>query len=161
MAGVGSGRLYDLMGWPVRRWWVALAGAALVAVAIGVPTGVVPNPWFARMTEVAWWNWPVWAAVAALAGLVLATYVRRPDPDGGGGAGMGTVGGGVLGFLAVGCPVCNKAVVALLGTAGAMQWWAPVQPLLGVASLALLGWVLWRRLGAERACAVPDRTTVG
>jgi hypothetical protein len=149
----GSNRLSDVVGWPVRRWWAAAVGASLVALAIGVPTGVVPNPWFARMTGVTWWSWPVWAVAAALAGLVLATYVRRPD-TGGGRVEVGTVGGGVLGFLAVGCPVCNKLVVALLGSAGAMQWWAPVQPLLGVASVVVLGWALWARLGAERACLV-------
>lgn len=148
----------DLLSWPARRWVAAAVGALLSALAIGIPTVVVPNPWFTRMTPVTWWSWPVWVAAAVLAGLVLATYVRRPDRAGGAGVG---VGGGFLGFLAVGCPVCNKIVIALLGTAGAMQWWAPVQPLLGLASVALLGWALRSRLRAERACPVPAATGAG
>jgi hypothetical protein len=86
--------------------------------------------------------------------MVLATYVNRPD-TGGRVVEVGTVSGGVLGFLAVGCPVCNKLVLALVGSAGAMQWWAPVQPVVGVASIAVLGWALWARLGAERSCPAP------
>lgn len=60
-------------------------------------------------------------------------------------------------FLAIGCPVCNKLALLLLGTSGALSIWAPIQPILGAASLALLtGTVVWRlRLRASGAtCAV-------
>lgn len=36
-------------------------------------------------------------------------------------------------MFAVGCPACNKIAVILLGTSGALNLWAPVQPVLGVA----------------------------
>ena len=64
------------------------------------------------------------------------------------------VGAGVLSLLAVGCPVCNKLVVLAIGVTGAMTIWAPLQPLLGVVSLVLMGWALWRRLIGERRCPV-------
>ena len=60
-------------------------------------------------------------------------------------------------FLAIGCPVCNKLALLLLGTSGALSIWAPIQPVLGAASLALLtATVVWRlRLRASGAtCAV-------
>jgi hypothetical protein len=53
--------------------------------------------------------------------------------------------------------VCNKLVVLLLGSAGAPTVWAPLQPILGLASLGLLGWAPRSRLTAERACPVPTR----
>ena len=64
--------------WPRRR--VAAAGLATVtfALAVGVPTGVVPTPLYTRMTPVLWWNYGVWAATAVLGGLVVATYIGRP-----------------------------------------------------------------------------------
>ncbi len=71
-----------------------------------------------------------------------------------------TVLGGVASFgafLAIGCPVCNKLALLLLGTSGALSIWAPIQPILGAASLALLaGTAVWRlRLRATGAtCAV-------
>ena len=42
-----------------------------------------------------------------------------------------------------------------LGYAGALQWFAPVQPVLGVIGLVLLVWALDRRLRGEIACALP------
>ena len=46
---------------------------------------------------------------------------------------------GLLSFFAVGCPVCNKLVIVALGTTGTLQWFEPVQPMLAVASIVLLG----------------------
>jgi hypothetical protein len=46
--------------------------------------------------------------------------------------------GGVAAFLAIGCPVCNKVALVLLGTSGALSVYAPIQPLIGALSLALL-----------------------
>jgi hypothetical protein len=60
----------------------------------------------------------------------------------------GTTLGAIAGFgafLAIGCPVCNKIALILLGTSGALTVFAPVQPLIGAASLALLaGTLAWR-----------------
>ena len=42
---------------------------------------------------------------------------------------------GAVTYLAVGCPVCNKVVLVALGTSGALSWFAPVQPLLGLAAV--------------------------
>jgi hypothetical protein len=48
--------------------------------------------------------------------------------------------GGVLSFLAAGCPVCNQLVVLAVGTSGALNYYfRPLQPLPGLASLILLG----------------------
>ncbi len=135
--------------WPARRWLVATAGALVVALAVAVPTALLPNPMFTRMTPPTWWSWPVWIATSVLAGLLLATYVRAPD---GAAAGVRASGGGILSLLSVGCPLCNKVVVAALGVAGATRWWAPLQPLLGVGSVALLAWTLSLRLRTADGC---------
>jgi hypothetical protein len=141
-----------LRNWSLLRWAVAALGLAASALVIGVPTGIIDTPWYTRMTPVLWWNYPVWAATAVVSGLILATYVRtdahstRPSRLG--------MGGNVLSLLAVGCPVCNKLVVMAVGASGALTMWAPLQPVLGVASLGLLGWALWRRLRGERECAL-------
>jgi len=138
-----------ILRWPARRWRIATAGALVVALAIAVPTALLPNPMFTRMTPPAWWTWPVWIATSVLAGLVLATYMKTPD---GAAAGVRVGGSGVLSLLAVGCPLCNKVVVSALGTAGAMQWWAPLQPLLGLGSVVLLAWSLRTRIRTDESC---------
>lgn len=124
---------------------------------VGLPTDVIPNPVFGRPVPVTWWSMPVLVITAVLAGLLLATYVREPTdevveldrPARAGGV------GGLLAFFAVGCPVCNKLVLVALGTTGAMEVFAPLQPLLAVASIGLLAAALRARLRNESRCAVP------
>ena len=136
--------------WPIQRWLVALAVATVVAAVVGIPTGVIQTPLYTRMTPVLWWNYPIWLLTAVLSGLVAATYVRSQMPS-------TTRSAGPLATLAsafaVGCPVCNKLIVALLGVGGALSIWAPLQPIVAVASLSLLVWALRRRIMGERACA--------
>lgn len=135
-----------------RQWLVAAVGAAVVGLVTGLPTDVVPNPLYQRMTPVLWWDYPVWAATAVLAGLVTATYVRAVPVERSAAA---SVSGGLLSFFAIGCPICNKLVVALLGVGGALSFFAPVQPYLAAAGLALLGVSLLVRLRELGRCAIP------
>ncbi len=152
--------LAALKDWPSLRWWFAVAMAVLSALAIGLPTDVIPNPVFGRQgTPVEPWAVPVLAITAVLSGLLAATYFRpvsdasiaSDDLDGPGRfGGLGSL----LSFFAVGCPICNKLVVIALGTSGALTWFAPVQPYLGVVALGLLLWALRVRLRGEVACTI-------
>lgn len=145
-----------LATWPTRRWLAALTAALAYVLVVGVPTDLVPNPVFGREIPPTWWSWPSLLVSAALAGLLAATYVDpvdevdatdRPTRRG--------LAGGVLTFFAVGCPVCNKLVLLALGSAGAISWFEPVQPLLQVVAIALLAWALDARLTREASCSVP------
>nr|WP_239070907.1 hypothetical protein [Amycolatopsis sp. SID8362] len=124
------------------------------ALAVGVPTDVLDTPFFTRMTPVRWWEIPVLALTVALTGLWVA--IPRPAGDLRGRGGI--VGSVTAAVLAVGCPVCNKVVVGLLGISGALGIWAPVQPALAALSLAALAAavvVRWRRRGCgPEDCAV-------
>ena len=150
-----------LKGWTRTRWWFAAAMASVSALAIGLPTDVIPNPVFGRQgTPVEPWAVPVLAITAVFSGLLFATYFQDGDTvetdDGGGldrSSRFGSLGG-LLSFFAVGCPICNKVVVIALGTSGALTWFAPVQPYLGVVALGLLAWALRVRLRGEVACTV-------
>jgi hypothetical protein len=112
---------------------------------------MVANPLFSRMTPVPCWSYGVWVLTAAVSGLLAATYVRRPLALSSSPARVGLVAN-VGSLLAVGCPVCNKLVVAAVGVNGALNLWAPIQPLIAATSLGLLGWALWRRMTALRSC---------
>lgn len=133
--------------------------AMLAALVTGIPTGIVRTPIYTRMTPVTWWDYPIWVLSAGLIGLTVATYIR-----------LGTdrvvaaqsreragrsVGASVLSFTAIGCPVCNKVVVAAIGTSGALNYFAPVQPLLGAAGVTLLAVGLVARLLTAASCPLP------
>ena len=130
--------------------YFALAGAlaALVALVLAIPTAIVSNSWFTRMTPVEPEQYVFWVATSSLTGALLATYL---EPGLRRGLAGQSAGAGLLGVFAVGCPICNKLVVALLGTSGALTYFAPVQPLLGAGAVALAGYGLWLRLRALRA----------
>ncbi len=162
--------LTALRTWPARRWGVAAIAAVLSTLALAIPAALIPNPIFGRAIEPEWWSWPVTIATGILAGLVIATYVNVApspandpevdEPEVKDTAGRAGVIGGLVSFFAVGCPVCNKLVLIALGSTGAVQWFAPIQPILAVAALGLLVWALRRRLQGEVSCALPARASV-
>lgn len=148
-----------MANWSARQWMTALVAAVLVTLAVGLPTDVIPNPVFGRPVDVTWWSYPVLVVTAVLGGLLAATYVREPDasnavedeidrPGRAGGL------GGLLSFFAIGCPTCNKLVIVAIGSTGALDWFAPAQPVLAILSIALLGWALRVRLDNDVACRI-------
>ena len=144
-----------------RRFAVhAVLWTAASVVAFGVVAAIIPNPVFGRQVPVEPFAIAIWLMSAPLMGLLGATYTApgpivpaEPDPfllaaSTAAGGGDGTTLGAVasLGaFLAIGCPVCNKIALVLLGTSGAMTVFAPLQPVIGAVSLILLaGTLAWR-----------------
>ncbi len=155
-------------GWSRRRLLIAALSGIAIAVLVALPTAVISNPVFGRAIAVTWWSYPVVVVTGVLGGLLFATYVREPgteldvepdtDLDGASKLGMA---GTLVTFFAVGCPVCNKLVLIALGASGAVTWFAPVQPVLAVASIALMVVALRMRLRNERSCRLTttaDRT---
>lgn len=134
-------------------YWVRVAGiAAATGVVIALPTRLLPNGWFTRMTPVRPQDYLFLVATAALTGMVLGLPKAVSGSEG------AAFGGGIATVLAVGCPICNKVVVALLGVGGAMTWFAPLQPLLGAASVVLLLMTLRLRLSRPLdRCELPVR----
>lgn len=148
--------------------WTAL-WTAVSLLAFGLVTAIIPNPVFARQIPPEPFAIWTWLSSAPLMGLVMATYAVPPKPSPialitvapavvtvaerrsttlGSLAGLGA-------FLAIGCPVCNKVALVLLGTSGALSVYAPIQPAIGAVSLVLLvATAAWRlRLRAnDGAC---------
>ncbi len=139
------------MGLDGRFWLTALVATLAAFAILGVPTAVIPNPWFIRMTPTEPFNVATMILSAPLMGVLTATYLARPSgtssvpAEGGGRATVGSVAA----YLAIGCPICNKIIVAVLGVSGALNVFAPVQPLIGAGSVILLSaavrWRLRRR----------------
>ncbi len=128
----------------LRGWAIAVAAIIVTLMSIGIPTDIVPNPLFTRMTPVRPQDYVIWVATAIMVGLIAGTFFTPLRK-----AGQGKiVSGGLLSFLAVGCPICNKLVVLLLGISGALTFFVPAQLYIGLASLLILGWALRQRVRA-------------
>ncbi len=156
--------LATLLTWSIRRWIIATAAAAVTFLALGVPTAVIANPVFGRTIAPTDWAMTVLIITSALSGLLVATYVRNrglsptpqaavaAEPDDRS-ARRGAIGG-LLAYVAIGCPVCNKLVLIALGSTGAVTFFAPVQPYLAAVGVVVLAWALIVRLRGEMTCAL-------
>ncbi len=143
--------------------------AFIAVVLIGIPADLIDTPYFGRPVDTRPIDYVILAITSALIGLIFAIRaepVDRLEPQrekgtdeaGDEGAEDGeedttVIWGGFVSFLAVGCPVCNQAVVALVGTSGALGWWAPVQPFVGLAAIGLLVYALRKRLATYELTA--------
>lgn len=146
--------------WDGRRWLISLAAGVITALLVALPTAVIPNPVFGRAIDTTWWSYPVVIVTGILGGLLVGTYVKVPGeapPDQDESLDRASKLGGVgalLSFFAVGCPVCNKLVLIALGATGAVTWFAPIQPILAIASIALMSIALVIRLRGQVTCDV-------
>lgn len=131
-----------LLGFRPRGWAIAVLGLAGSLLLLGIPTGIIETPFFVRMTPVRLQDYIVWSATAILVGFIAGTFSlpARASCQG------KVAAGGLSSFLAIGCPICNKLVVLVLGVSGALAFFAPLQLYLGIASVVFLAWTLRLRV---------------
>ncbi len=117
-------------------------------IALGTVAALWENPLFVRMTPAGDFE----IVLLGLLSVLLGTYVaiRRPLCS------AKTAGvGGVLGFIGVACPVCNKVLLLLFGGDLLLTYFEPVRVyvatvgVLAVAAAAAREWVLVKRQIAE------------
>jgi hypothetical protein len=105
--------------------------ALLAFVGLGTVSALWNNPLFTRMTPAGGWEIGLLGALSLLFGLYVA--IRRPAcSDRAAGA------GGVLGFLGVACPVCNKILLLLFGGELLLTYFEPVRLYVAAAGAAIL-----------------------
>jgi len=119
---------------------VALAGFA----SLGTVSALWPNPLFMRMTPAGAWEIGLLGALALLGGLYVG--LRRPAcADRTAGA------GGIIGFLGIACPTCNKLLMLLFGGELLLTYFEPVRLYLAAAGTAVLALAVFLELRRRRA----------
>lgn len=131
-------------GGHLRAVLLGLLVAGALYAAFGMLTAILSNPFFSRMTPVRWYDHVFLVLTALLSGAYVGLWAygrtQRKVCD------YAATGGAVGGVFAFGCAVCNQLLVALLGVSGVLMYFAPLQPFLGVASVAVLGAAVYGRL---------------
>lgn len=146
--------------WSPRRWAVATVAAVGTAIALGAPTGLVTNPWVLADPATPVWSRPALATIAVLAGMLVATFLDPAGTTGTEGRStrfspedrrrLGTTG--AVGAYVLVCPTCTAIVGVALGSAGALSWFAPAQPVAALLAIVLLAEALRRRLRTASRC---------
>ena len=125
----------------MRRVLLSLGVAVGSFVVLGTVSALWDNPLFFRMTPAG----ELEIGLLLLLSLGLGAYVavrRQCGPDNTASA------GGVLGFLGIACPVCNKVLLLLFGGELLLTYFEPVRVYVAAAGVLLVGWALtweWRQ----------------
>jgi hypothetical protein len=122
---------------------------------LGTVTALWDNPLFIRMTPAGGWEIGLLAALSLLLGAYVA--IRRPVCS------VKAAGsGGVLGFLGVACPVCNKVLLLLFGGELLLTYFEPVRIYVAAVGVVIVLAVLLREwtMVRKEAQATRDDTAV-
>ena len=112
---------------------LAIAGFVL----LGTVAALWDNPFFVRMTPAGGWEIAMLGAMSAVSGVYVA--IRRPFCSV-----KGAGAGGVLAFLGVACPVCNKILLLIFGGELLMAYYEPVRIYVAAAGALLIAWITLR-----------------
>lgn len=113
--------------------------AAASFAGLGTVAALWENPLFIRMTPVGNFEILLLGALSVLLGVYVA--VRRPACS------VGTAGtGGVLGFLGIACPVCNKLLMMIFGGELLLSYYEPVRVYIAAAGVLVAAVAVWVEL---------------
>ncbi len=131
--------------------------AVVSFVGLGTVAALWDNPLFIRMTPAGGWEIGLLAALSVTLGVY--TAIRRPWCS------IKAAGsGGLLGFLGVACPICNKVLVLVFGGELLLAYYEPMRiyiAVLGLIIALLVLWREWRAVGRQMRESGRDDVAVG
>lgn len=131
----------------IRRAAIAVGVGILSFGVLGTVAALWPNPLFIRMTPAGGWEIALLSLQSVLLGLYAAIW--RPTCS------IRTAGaGGLLNFLGIACPVCNKILLLMFGANALMTYYEPLRLYLAVLGVLLTAFVLareWMLRSSERS----------
>ena len=122
----------------LKEWLSTLIIASVAFLLLGKITDLWNNSFFIRMTEVNGWDYIILSFESLLIGLffgILASHCANKK----------TGIGGVLEFIGLGCPVCNKILLLLFGSSFLLSYFEPVRHYAGALGLLLFSYALFQR----------------
>lgn len=127
------------------------AGIAMVAFALlGTVAALWENPLFVRMTPTSGFEVALLAIQSVALGLYLG--IQRPSS-----AARTASLGGVLSFLGIACPVCNKILVMIFGSSLLLTYFEPIRIYVALAGAFLMLVALWWKLSSVKTRLVESR----
>ena len=126
--------------------------AALSFAALGTVTALWENPFFIRMTPTSGFE----IALLLLQAIMFGIYLSIPSNH----CPTKTLSaGGVLGFLGIACPVCNKILLYAFGAELLLSYLEPARVYLAVVGTLVVGLALYIKLKKQRVLT-PDSVDV-
>lgn len=137
-----------------RRVLKGVAVAVVLFAALGTASALWENPVFIRMTPAG--GFEIWALVLLSVLIGVFFVVRRPGCKG------KTAGaGGVLGFLGIACPVCNKILLLVFGGDLLLTYFEPIRIYVAAFGVVIAGWAVLREIRRDGvSCQEPRESAL-
>lgn len=103
----------------------------------GIPTALIPNPFFKRMTVTTRLDIILLILTAILLGSYLSLYFYSKKKSKA--SNIAATTGGFAGIFAFSCPLCSVLLVSLFGSSLLLTYFEPIRPLIGVFTIGILG----------------------
>ena len=129
----------------LKSAFIGILMTLIIFFIFGIVTVLIKNPFFARMTPVYWYDYTFLVLTAFLSGAYIGLwhYNKNNQKNINSKCNYAATGGAVGGFFSFGCAICNKLLIWILGLSIVMNYFMPIQPILGVISAALLGYAIY------------------
>lgn len=116
---------------------LGIAFSVAAFLLYGIPTAIIPNPYFKRMTVTNMLDLTLLILTAVLLGsyLSLHLYSKKQSKS----SNIAAATGGFTGIFAFSCPLCNVLLVSLFGSSLLLTYFEPIRPLFGIFTVGILG----------------------
>ena len=124
---------------------IGILAVLIIFFVFGIVTVLIKNPFFIRMTPVYWYDYVFLVLTSILSGAYIGLwhYNKNNQKNINSKCNYAAAGGSFGGFFSFGCVVCNKLLIWILGLSGVLAYFMPIQPILGVVSVILLGYAVY------------------
>ncbi len=123
-----------------RNFVYGISSSILAFLVLGIPTDLIPNDFFKRMTPITIFDYIFLLLVPILFGISIFLYAKNKQSR----KKTCVVGGGLVsGWLAVICPICTSFLVYVFGASFLLTYFDPIRPLFGAFSVMILGLLIY------------------
>lgn len=118
---------------------------AIALLILGIPTAVIKNSLYVRMTPIYWFDYIFLILNSMLIGLYFASTYTSKKPriceiE------KTSIFAQVLSFLGIACPICNKILLFVFGTTFLLTYLEPIRPYVSLISTIILFWLVTKRI---------------
>lgn len=116
----------------------------LIFIFLGMITVLIPNNFFTRMSPVHVYDYVFLVLTSLLIGIYFGLwyYKKKTRTQ----CEYAAVGGLLSGVFSFGCAICNQLLVFLLGVTGVVTYFMPFQPFLGMMSVGMLSYGIYKQV---------------
>lgn len=126
-------KIEEINGYDAKK---SIVASIFFFIVTGVVTGLIPTPLYVRMVPITFLDYIFLFTTSILAGIYFGKEKCTIADS------RLSALGGVTGFLAFSCPICNAVLLAFLSTSAIMAYIDPVRPILGVISTLVLAYLI-------------------